>query len=225
MSTAELLLDIYKRLYTHFGPQHWWPGDTPWEVMVGAVLTQNTNWKNVEKAITNLKGVDALGFKKISSLPKGLLAEYIRPAGYFNLKAGRLSNLFAMIKTEYGGNPENLFAESTETLREKLLLVKGIGPETADSILLYAAQRPVFVVDAYTYRILSRHELVWEEAEYDDIQNLFLDNLDCDVALYNEFHALLVCVGKEFCKKSRPACKNCPLSGVAGINQFDIEEQ
>ena len=125
-----------------------------------AAVAQNTNWKNVEQAIDNLKSVDALRFKKISALPQSLLAEYIRPAGYFNVKANRLGNLFELINTQFSGDPENLFCEDTETLRKKLLSVKGIGPETADSILLYAAKRAVFVVDAYTYRILSRHDLV-----------------------------------------------------------------
>lgn len=214
MNSADLLLDIYKRLCDYFGPQRWWPGETPWEVMVGAVLTQNTNWNNVEKAIGNLKSVDALRFEKISSLPVDLLAQYIRPAGYYNIKAARLANLFELINVEYGGDPGNLSAEDTFVLREKLLSVKGIGPETADSILLYALERPVFVVDAYTYRLLLRHGFALEEAEYDEIQQLFTDNLEADVSLFNEYHALLVRVGKEFCKKSNPRCAGCPLQSL-----------
>lgn len=210
----ERLAHLYQRLYDHFGPQHWWPGDTPFEVMLGAVLTQNTNWANVEKAIDNLKRVDLLSYSRLAELPGGLLAEYIRPAGYYNIKAGRLRNLFALIRDRYEGSVEALLAEETGELRQALLSVKGIGRETADSIVLYAAGRPVFVVDAYTYRILLRHDLIGEEAGYDEIQELFMDNLDSDASLYNEFHALLVCAGKEYCRKSAPRCQGCPLNGL-----------
>ncbi len=219
--TTDRLNDIYNRLHSRFGPQHWWPGETPWEVMVGAVLTQNTSWRNVEKAIDNLKGVGALDFDRITALPRDLLAQYIRPAGYYNIKAARLANLFALIKDEYGGMPEQLLDENTAVLREKLLSVKGIGPETADSILLYAARRPVFVVDAYTARILNRHDLITGDYGYNEIQEMFMDNLDADVPLFNEYHALLVRVGKEYCKKSRPLCKECPLSGVGGVRGYE----
>ena len=147
-------------------------------------------------------------------MPVDLLAEYIRPAGYFNIKASRLQNLFAMIKEQYDGSLDAMMEEETETLRQALLSVKGIGPETADSILLYVAERPVFVVDAYTYRILLRHNLIPDDFNYDEIQEFFMDNLEQDVGLFNEFHALLVCVGKEFCKKSVPKCKGCSLEGV-----------
>jgi len=212
--TQEKLTEIYNRLYAYFGPQGWWPGETPFEVMVGAVLTQNTNWNNVEKAIDNLKGVGVMSFERLSELPVDLLAEYIRPAGYFNIKAGRLQNLMATIEERYNGSLDAMMEEETETLRQVLLSVKGIGPETADSILLYVAERPVFVVDAYTYRILLRHDLIPEDFDYDEIQEFFTDNLEQNAGLYNEFHALLVCVGKEFCKKSVPKCKGCPLEGV-----------
>lgn len=212
--TDNQLLDIYDRLFRHFGPQNWWPGETTFEILVGAVLTQNTNWGNVEKAIDNLKSAGELSLERMSQLPTGLLAEYIRPTGYFNLKAGRLQNLFAVLEEKYGGSLESLFAEDTDTLRRVLLSVKGIGPETADSILLYAGERPVFVVDAYTYRIFVRHDLIPEDFGYEDIQQYFMDNLEPDPGLYNEFHALLVCLGKEFCKKSRPRCEKCPLQGI-----------
>ena len=212
--TQEKLTEIYNRLYAYFGPQSWWPGETPFEVMVGAVLTQNTNWNNVEKAIDNLKGVGVMSFERLSELPVDLLAEYIRPAGYFNIKAGRLQNLMATIEERYNGSLDTMMEEETETLRQVLLSVKGIGPETADSILLYVAERPVFVVDAYTYRILLRHDLIPEDFDYDEIQEFFMDNLEQNAGLYNEFHALLVCVGNEFCKKSVPKCKGCPLEGV-----------
>ena len=209
--SREKLTEIYNRLFDYFGPQSWWPGDTPFEIMVGAVLTQNTNWNNVEKAIINLKGVELLSFERLFELPVDLLAEYIRPVGYFNIKANRLQNLFALIKEQYDGSLAAMMEEETETLRHSLLSVKGIGPETADSILLYAAERPVFVVDAYTYRILLRHNLIPDDFNYDEIQEFFMDNLEQNAGLFNEFHALLVCVGKEFCKKSVPRCKGCPL--------------
>lgn len=210
----EKLTEIYNRLFDHFGRQDWWPGETPFEVMVGAVLTQNTNWKNVEQAIDNLKGIGMMSFEQLSAVPVDLLAEYIRPAGYYNIKAGRLQNLMETIKERYNGSLDGMMEEDTETLRQVLLSVKGIGPETADSILLYVAERPVFVVDAYTYRILLRHDLIPEDFDYYEIQELFMDNLELNAGLYNEFHALLVCVGKEFCKKSVPKCKGCPLEGV-----------
>ena len=208
------ILEIHHALFAHFGPQHWWPGDSPFEVMVGAVLTQNTNWTNVSRAISNLKEADLLSFNKLHALDAGALADLIRPAGYYNLKAGRLKNLLDFIAGEYGGSLTDLFGTDLHSLREQLLTVRGIGPETADSILLYAAGKPVFVVDAYTYRILLRHDLVAEEARYDEIQELFTDSLPEDVQLYNEYHALLVRLGKEYCKKNRPACETCPVKDI-----------
>ncbi len=207
------LLDIYKILFDHFGPQHWWPGDSPFEVMVGAVLTQNTNWSNVSRAISNLKKDNLLSFEALDALPVEILAEKIRPSGYYNMKAARLKNLLVLIK-EYGGVLESLFKEETTALRDRLLLVKGIGPETADSILLYAAGKLSFVVDAYTHRILTRHSLIPEEAAYHEIQEFFTGSLPRDIQLYNEYHALIVRLGKEFCKKSNPGCEECPLSSV-----------
>lgn len=214
MMIAEILERIYHRLYDHFGPQQWWPGDTPFEVMVGAVLTQNTNWQNVEKAIENLKGVGLLELEKLAELPAALLAEYIRPAGYYNVKAGRLHNLCTCVREFGDGDLASFLGLPTDELRELLLSVKGIGPETADCILLYAAEKPAFVVDAYTHRILSRHNLIGEEYGYGEIRDLFMDNLKVDVPLYNEYHALLVRAGKEFCRKSRPDCDACPLKNV-----------
>jgi len=214
MATQEKLSQIYTRLYDHFGPQHWWPGESPFEVMLGAVLTQNTSWNNVQLAIDNLKGAGLLTYENMAALPAALLAEYIRPAGYFNLKAGRLHNLFGLIRERFAGSVAQMVATETDELRRSLLSVKGIGPETADSILLYAAQRPVFVVDAYTYRILVRHDLISEDFGYDEIQELFMDHVEPDTALYNEFHALLVCAGKEYCRKTKPRCAQCPLAGL-----------
>jgi len=209
--------EIYDMLLNHFGPQGWWPGDTPFEVMVGAVLTQNTNWVNVTKAIGNLKRESLLSFNKMHDLPVELLAEKIKPAGYFNLKARRLKNLLNFISEEYFGSIEDMFGEDTLSLREKILTVKGIGPETADSILLYAGNKPVFVVDTYTHRIFSRHNVIAEEEGYYEIQEYFTLSLPEDVGLYNEYHALIVRLGKEFCKKSKPLCSKCPLNDLDGF--------
>ncbi|MCG2747852.1 MAG: endonuclease III domain-containing protein [Desulfobulbaceae bacterium] len=206
------LVTIYTTLLDHFGPQQWWPGETPFEVMVGAVLTQNTNWTNVSRAIGNLREENLLSLAALASLPEAVLADKIRPSGYFNLKARRLKNLLALIsREEPAGDLDRFFSLETISLREKLLSVKGIGPETADSILLYAAQKPVFVVDTYTYRMLTRHGLIGEETDYAEMQDLFVDSLPADVKLFNEFHALIVRLGKEYCKKSRPRCRECPL--------------
>ncbi len=205
--------EIYQALFDRFGPQHWWPGDSPLEVMVGAVLTQNTNWTNVSRAIANLKAEGLLSLGVLHAMPAAMLADRIRPAGYYNLKAARLKNLLDFIVSGYPDGLDGLFALETDLLREQLLKVKGIGPETADSIILYAAEKPVFVVDAYTHRILSRHGLISEEEGYDAIQEFFMDSLPGDVRLFNEYHALLVRLGKEHCRKKRPLCKGCPLEG------------
>jgi endonuclease-3 related protein len=214
--TAAVLLEMRDRLLAHFGPQCWWPGETAFEVMAGAILTQNTSWSNVEKAIANLKAAGRLDPAELAALSAAELAELIRPAGYHNLKAARLKNLLALIEEQ--GGVEALLAQPTMTLRELLLGVKGIGPETADSIVLYAAGRPVFVVDAYTHRILVRHGLISEDCDYFQMQELFMDNLTEDAALFNEYHALIVRVGKEFCKKSKPNCGSCPLAGLGGAS-------
>jgi len=207
------IAQFYQSLLDHFGPQYWWPGDTPLEIMVGAVLTQNTNWTNVEKALVNLKEADLMHLEKLADTPTFILAELIRPSGYYNLKASRLHNLIRTI-TSGNDNLESFFADDLYSLREKLLKIKGIGPETADSILLYAAGKPIFVIDAYTHRVLLRHDLIWEESDYHEIQELFMGSLPEDVAIYNEYHALLVMVGKEFCRKNNPLCDNCPLQGL-----------
>lgn len=204
--------EIHRRLFDHFGPQHWWPGETPFEVMLGAVLTQNTSWHNVSLVIETLRLEGLLSFTALEALPLEVLAEKIRPSGYYNQKAKRLKGLFAAIR-EDSGNLEDFFAQDTHILREKLLAVKGVGPETADSITLYAAGKPVFVVDAYTYRILLRHDLIAEDAEYEEIQDLFLGKLPAEAPLFNEYHALLVRLGKEYCKKNNPLCDACPLHG------------
>ena len=217
---SDELEEIYRRMLTHFGPQHWWPGETPFEVMVGAILTQNTNWQNVEKAIANLKGAGVLSLPALAALSVEKLAEYIRPAGYYNIKAGRLQNLFTMIAEHWDNDLDYLLEQSAPVLREQLLSVKGIGPETADSMVLYAAGQPIFVVDAYTHRILLRHEVISEDYDYFQIQEMFMDNLNEDADLFNEYHALLVQVGKQFCKKSKPQCGGCPLAGIGGVEEY-----
>ena len=209
----KILLGIYDKLYAHFGPQHWWPGDTPFEIAVGAILTQNTNWGNVEKAVTNLKKENKLSVKALHAISRGELASLIRPAGYFNIKADRLKHFIDFLADQYNGSMKKMRAEELLPLRKKLLEVKGIGPETADSILLYALEKPVFVIDAYTKRILSRHKLVSEKAAYHDLQNIFHENLPQDMKLFNEYHALIVMLGKDFCRP-KPRCEGCPLQGL-----------
>jgi len=208
------IADIYSLLLDRFGPQGWWPGDTPFEIAVGAVLTQNTSWTNAARAVDNLKAAGLLTFPALTSFPIPKLAELIKPAGYYNLKAKRLGNFLGMVRQHYGADFDRFLLADTEQQRRDLLSVSGIGPETADSILLYAAQKPVFVIDAYTYRILFRHHLVAEESDYGAMQELFADNLPADPALFNEYHALIVRTGKEFCRKSKPMCEDCPLHSV-----------
>lgn len=208
----ETLNGMYERLMDRFGPQKWWPAEGPLEMMVGAILTQNTRWKDVERAIEGLKAEGLIGVGELRRIPLERLAEVIRPAGYYNIKAKRLKNLAECIWERSGGDLDALFSEETGALRESLLAVKGIGPETADSILLYAAHRPVFVIDAYTHRILKRHDLVPEETSYDEMQAWFMDRLPLDAALFNEFHALIVRTAKTYCRR-RPNCRECPLDG------------
>ena len=202
---------IYQKLYACFGRQHWWPAKSPFEVMVGAILTQNTNWVNVEKAIRNLKERRVLFPKGLYGLTEKQLAGLIRPAGYYNVKAKRLREFLTFLFREYQGSVARMFSCDTRRLRQQLLRVNGIGPETADSILLYALKKPVFVVDAYTRRIFSRHKLVSEGVGYDEVQGLFMRHLKKDTQLFNEYHALIVRLGKEFCLKNKPRCEICPL--------------
>lgn len=202
---------IYQKLYACFGPQHWWPAETPFEVVVGAILTQNTNWLNVEKAINNLKKNELLSPDKLYRLSARKLALLIKPAGYYNIKTRRLKSFLRFFLKHYKGDIKKMSSEDPSILRRQLLSINGIGPETADSILLYALDKPVFVIDAYTKRILFRHRLIKEDASYDDAQNLFMGNLKPDAALFNEYHALLVKSGKEFCLKRSPKCEICPL--------------
>jgi len=202
---------IYRKLYRFYGPQGWWPGDTRIEIIVGAILTQNTAWANVEKAITNLKRAKILpSVDKMARINKKMLARHIRPAGYYNVKTKRLKHFINFLTSKYDGSLNRLARRETAVLRDELLSVNGIGPETCDSILLYAFKRPVFVVDAYTKRVLSRHGLIKDGAGYDVIQRLFMDNLPGRERLFNEYHALIVRLGKDFCG-TKARCNGCPL--------------
>ena len=210
-SPSKLIPGIYERLYDAYGPQHWWPGQTPFEVMVGAILTQNTNWGNVERAIANLKDADLMDPRRLAECRTSRLARLIRPSGYFNIKAKRLREFLTWLRSRIGDDGlESLRRVRTPRLRRELIAVRGIGPETADSILLYALGRRVFVVDAYTRRFLTRHGMISAKASYEDIRALFEENLPKSVRLYNEYHALIVRLGKEICRP-KPRCADCPL--------------
>ena len=204
------LIEMFNLLLDHFGPQHWWPAETELEVMIGAVLTQNTNWKNVEMAIQSLKNRGLISLERLFSVAETDLAQEIRPAGYYNVKAGRLKNLICFIMDQYKGDLSALLDDEPQILRQGLLSVKGIGPETADSILLYAAKRPVFVIDTYTHRILRRHGMADEQTSYHELQQIFTKSLPENAAYFNEFHALIVQTGKNYCRKT-PLCPRCPL--------------
>lgn len=206
------LLLIHKRLSDFFGPLNWWPGDSALEVMIGAILTQNTNWENVSKAIKKIKEKELLNVKALFQIDEQQLSQLIKSCGYYNLKAKRLKNFIRFFYQKYDGLTEKMFKEDWQYLRGELLTVNGIGQETADSILLYAGGKPVFVVDAYTRRIFQRHELVSSENSYGQIQQYFMKNLPEDYRLYNEFHAQIVMVGKKYCKRNNPNCPDCPLS-------------
>ncbi|MBN2456437.1 MAG: endonuclease III domain-containing protein [Sedimentisphaerales bacterium] len=206
----EKLTEIYQLLLKHFGPQHWWPGQSRFEIITGAILTQNTNWANVEKAIANLKSASLLVPQRLHNLDISKLSELIRPAGYHNIKAKRLKNFSNWLFGNHDGHLEKLDSINTEDLRAQLLGIKGIGPETADSILLYAFGREIFVVDAYTARVAVRHGLIEPDADYEQLRELFQSNLPADVKLFNEYHALLVNAGKHFCKP-KARCNSCPL--------------
>ncbi len=212
-ATTRRVRSVYDRLLAHFGPRRWWPAESPFEVCVGAVLTQNTAWSNVEKAIANLKTAGALSPAKLMALDDTELASLIKPSGYFNLKTRRLKALVRFL-VEQGGSNFSAFAEETDaTFREKLLAVYGVGPETADSILLYAFDRPLFVCDAYTRRIAGRLGLCPPESDYRHLQAFFTTHLPLDVALFNDYHAQLVALGATYCKP-RPRCESCPLDDM-----------
>jgi len=206
-----ILHDYYHALFQVHGPQHWWPARTRFEIIVGAILVQNTNWSNVERAILALRHNRLLTPTAIERVPLAKLASLVRSAGYFRQKARKLKAFVHFLRTAYSGSLPRMFYASTSVLREQLLTVHGIGPETADCILLYAGSHPVFVVDGYTRRILERHQLIRPRSSYEQIRALFEQSLPNRVSLFNEYHALLVEVGKRFCKKSLAFCSECPL--------------
>lgn len=213
--------EAYRKLREHFDdPGSWWPAESPFEIVVGAVLVQNTNWKNVERALTNLREAGLLNYPALCGLEKEELAEYIRPAGFYNVKATRLSNFFQMLEESYEGDLTALLEDEMWSAREALIGVKGIGAETADAILLYAGTHPLFVVDAYTHRVFSRHNLLDEETDYQSIQETFMENLEEDVTLFRAYHGLIIEVAKKYCKKSNPLCSSCPLRGLNECEGF-----
>ena len=209
---SPILRDYYEALFTAFGPQHWWPGRTSFEIIVGAILTQNTSWSNVELAIRSLRRNKLLTPGAIEAVPLRRLATLIRSSGYFRQKAKKLKAFVSFLRAEHQGSLVKMFRSPSEILRQQLLGVHGIGPETADSILLYAGRHPVFVVDAYARRMLERHRLAAPKHSYEELRQFFERNLPADVPLYNEFHALIVRTGKDYCRASNPRCEECPLN-------------
>jgi endonuclease III related protein len=204
------LLRLYDRLHRRYGPQRWWPARARFEIVVGAILTQNAAWRNAERAIARLRAAGALDVQTVLRLPPARLAALLRPSGTFRVKARRLRAFASHVTRRHGGRLARLLALPLPVLRDELRGIPGVGPETADAIALYAAGRPIFVVDAYTRRILARHRLVAPDADYAAVQALLMTHLPHDPALFNEFHALLVRVGKEHCR-TRPRCEGCPL--------------
>jgi endonuclease-3 related protein len=203
---------FFQQMAAYFGPRRWWPAESPFEVMVGAVLTQNTAWRNAEKAISELARLSLLSPEAMAAASEESLASAIRSSGYANVKARRLKELVGFILSEgSGGLRPSVLDRPMERLRPALLAVKGVGPETADCIVLYASAQPSFVVDAYARRLLSRHGLARGDEPYEAIRSWFMSQLTPDVAFYNEYHALIVAVGHHFCAKGKPKCQECPL--------------
>ena len=216
-SPDKQLFNIYQILSDHFGPRHWWPADSPFEVVIGAILTQNTAWTNVEQAIRNLKQADALTIEKLSNLPIQQLEELIKPSGFFRQKASRLQNFAKHLQEEWQSDLSAFCSGPLNDARDRLLARPGIGPETADSILLYAADRPSFVVDAYTSRIFVRLGFLHGREKYNEIRLLFMQNLPEQTELYNEYHAQIVQLAKSYCRKNKTLCSECPLNGACSF--------
>lgn len=212
------LMSIYQNLFDRYGPRNWWPAETPFEVAVGAILTQNTNWNNVEKAIVNLRSADALNCAVISTLTQEKLETLIRPSGFFRQKAERLQLFCIYLQDNYQGRLETMLQKPPASVRKELLEMKGIGPETADSILLYAGNQLSFVVDAYTGRLFSRLGILSGKEKYHQVRAFFMDQLPGNPGLYNEYHALIVIHCKEHCRK-RPVCSGCPLENSCRYRQ------
>ena len=221
MTLSVKLLNVYERLLLRHGLQHWWPADGRFEMMVGAVLTQSAAWANVRKAISNLKAAGVLSPEPIRSLRQEDLAQFVYPSGYFNSKARKLKALANYLGRRFDDDLDSMAAEETDTLRAELLDVYGIGEETADDILLYAAAKPVFVIDAYTRRVFSRLGLTPDKGSYSAYQSLFMDNLDRDVELFKEFHALIVRHGKVVCRKV-PLCERCCLLDICPTGESGV---
>lgn len=217
--TARRLLDIYRALFERYGPQHWWPADTPFEVVIGAILTQNTSWKNVEKAISNLRSESLLSPAAILDCPDTMLQRAIRPAGYYRQKTTYVKQFCMGLVEQYDGSLDRLFDQPPDRLRTALLVSRGIGPETADSIILYAAGKPSFVIDAYTLRIFARLGDLPAKTGYSEARNFFMQHLRHDTALFNEYHALVVAHAKASCRKTTPLCSGCPLAGFCRYGQ------
>lgn len=222
LDEKERLLEIYKRLLDTFGQQGWWPAESDFEMCVGAILTQSTAWVNVEKAIANMKREGALDPTVIERTPEEELSEIIRPSGYFNAKARKLKEFCRYLNHYHGGSLVSLFHVKLPELREELLSIWGIGPETADSMILYGARQPVFVVDSYTRRICARLGLTPPQAGYSQLQRFFMDRLPPDVPLYQEYHALIVALGKDICRPT-PACSRCPLDDLCPVKVLSPE--
>ena len=206
-----ILRTYYDALFQAHGEQHWWPGETAFEVLLGAILVQNTSWMNAARAIANLRSAGLLTPAALEKTPRRKLARLIQPSGYFRQKARKVQEFLRFLRREYQGSLEAMFRTPTVRLREQLLGVHGIGPETADSILLYAGNRPVFVVDAYTRRILERHGLTHGKESYEELRGLFERSLPKDASLFNEYHALIVHTGKEYCRSRQARCTKCVL--------------
>ena len=217
-SVSQVLLNIYHRLMAHYGPQYWWPAQEPFEIIVGAILTQSAAWQNVEKAIANLKAAKALSPEALRRFNLSEVAALIYPCGYYNAKALKLKSLASWLGEYYDDNLNKLFICNTDHLRQQLLSIHGIGQETADSIILYAAHKPVFVIDAYTRRIINRIGLAPDSNSYIAYQTLFMDNLSTDAGLFNEYHALLVCLAKDVCR-SHPLCQQCCINSICHFNE------
>ncbi|MFC2009615.1 endonuclease III domain-containing protein [Chloroflexota bacterium] len=216
-AVAKMLLDMYHRLLSHYGPQHWWPADSPFEVIIGAILTQSAAWTNAERAIVNLKTEGVLSPPALRQIPIEELSQLIYPAGYYNAKAVKIKSFVQWLEEYYEYSLDRLFILDTQLLRRELLSVHGIGEETADSIILFAAKKAIFVIDAYTRRIISRLGLEPPTSSYTAFQDLFMQHLPHDESLFNEYHALLVCHGKVTCKK-RPLCHDCCLNSICLFN-------
>jgi endonuclease-3 related protein len=210
-ASLSILPEYYDAFFQAHGEQHWWPGRTPFDVIVGAILVQNTNWVNAARAIANLRQAKVLTPSALEKVPQAKLARLIRSSGYFRQKARKLKAFVEFLRKEHRGSLTRMFRTPTAKLREQLLRVHGIGPETADSILLYAGNHPVFVVDAYTRRILQRHGLATGKESYEEIRGLFEKSLPNDPQLFNEFHALIVHTGKNYCRSRSPLCSQCAL--------------